>query len=140
MEELVDLATIVGMAEHRQAEGRLGDENIARLRLERRTSWIGPPLVIARDDDAAGAFLQHSLRAAENVSGRHELHANGAELHRLAIGQSLERAPGILAEALAHDRQRLRRRQHGTITGTRVVAMSMRDHRTLDRLHGIDEE
>src|SRR5216683_1999886 len=49
MQQPVDLVPVRRMAEHRQSEGRLGDEQIAALRLERRTGRVGAPLVVAGD-------------------------------------------------------------------------------------------
>ena len=53
--QAADLARVGLVAEHRQAEGRLGDEQVAAHQLERRRRGIGPPLVVAGDDGAAPA-------------------------------------------------------------------------------------
>ena len=67
------------MAEHRQAEGRLGDEDIAGHRLERRAGRVGAALVVARDDDAQAACLHHDLRGAEHMAGRMEGDGDAAD-------------------------------------------------------------
>ena len=55
-QELVDLRPVVGMAEHRKAEGCLGDEGVAGDRLEGRASGIVGPLVVAGDHDPAPRY------------------------------------------------------------------------------------
>src|SRR3546814_16012675 len=52
----------------------------------------------------------------------------------------VQRAAGLGAEALAHDRQGLRRRQHGAVAGACVVAMTVRNDRAADRAVRIDSE
>ena len=64
MQQLVDLLAIRRMAEDRQAKRRLGNEEIAMQRLERRTSRVRPALVIAGSDDPAAAVVEHDLGAA----------------------------------------------------------------------------
>ena len=51
-QQLGDLAVGIAVAEHRQREGRLGDEHVARHQLERRAGRIGDVLVVAGGDDA----------------------------------------------------------------------------------------
>ena len=101
MEQPVDLAAVVGMAKDRQPERRLGDEDVAALRLERRAGRIGPALVVAGDDDARALMLEHHLGAAEHMAGGDERDADPAAADRLAIGQRLQRAAGVLAQARA---------------------------------------
>jgi hypothetical protein len=60
------------VAEHRQCEGRLGDEQIAGLRLEPRAGRVGPALVIAGNDDPNAFVFNDQLGAAEHMPGRHE--------------------------------------------------------------------
>ncbi len=74
-------ASRFGMAEHRQTEGGFGDENIAGQRLEGRTGRIGPPLVIARYNDAGAGLFQHHLRRTQHMAGRQQ-HARQAIAQR----------------------------------------------------------
>ena len=76
------------MAEDRQAERRLGDEDVARHRLERRAGRIGPALVIARDDDPLAFDNRDDLGRAEHVAGGDEAHFDLADPHRLAISDA----------------------------------------------------
>ena len=59
-----DLVRGVRMAEDRQGEGGLGDEDVAGHRFEARAGRVVAALVVARDDDAAAAPFQHDLRRA----------------------------------------------------------------------------
>ena len=72
MQQLVDLVAVRGVAEDRQSEGRLGDEQIAVLRLEGRAGRVRAPLVIAGDDDAVALVFDNELGAAEDMPRRHE--------------------------------------------------------------------
>ncbi len=74
------------MAEDGQAERRLGDEDVAGHRLERRAGRIGPALVVARDDDPLAGMLEHDLGRAEDMAGGDEADVDLAEPDRLAIG------------------------------------------------------
>ena len=94
VEQPVDLAAGVGMAEDRQAEGRLGDEDVARHRHERRAGRVGPALVIARDDDPLAVMLQHDLRRAEHMAGGDEADVDLADADGLAIGDRTARCCG----------------------------------------------
>ena len=91
MQQPGDLALVRRMAEHRQAEGRLGDEHVAGHRLERRAGRIGTPLVVAGSDDPAATVFQHRLGAAKHVAGRDESDIDVADPQALAIGQRLQR-------------------------------------------------
>ena len=82
------------MAEHRQGEGGLGDEQIAGHELEGRAGRVGAALIVAGDDDAAALPFDHHLRAAEHMAGGHEPHGDVADLERLAIGERLAAARG----------------------------------------------
>ena len=54
-EQAADLARVGLMAEHRQPEGRLGDEEVAADELEGRRGRIGAALVVAGDDGATAS-------------------------------------------------------------------------------------
>src|SRR3546814_11528109 len=64
----LDLVPRGRMAEHRQAEGRLGDEDVARDDFERRAGRVGAALVVAGDDDPFATIFHRDLRAAEDGS------------------------------------------------------------------------
>src|SRR5438876_390336 len=104
VEQTVDLAPRVGMAEHRKAEGGLGDENVARYRHEPLASWIGTALVVPGYDDPLAFMLHHYLRAAEHVTGGDEAHVDLADADRLVIGDALPAR--LRAVTCLHDRQR----------------------------------
>ena len=126
--------------EHRQGEGRLGDEDVAGHRLEGRAGRIGPALEVARDDDALALVCQHCLRRAQDVAGRRELHIDVADPHAFAIFQRLLVGVGHVLEAGAHDRQRFGRGQRRTMAGPGMVAMAMGDHGARHRDGRVDIE
>ena len=64
MQQPVDLAARVRVAEDRQAECRLGDEDVARYGFEGSTGGILAPLVIAGNDDPFARMLENDLRRA----------------------------------------------------------------------------
>ena len=101
------------VAEHRKAEGRLGDEEIAAPQREGRSRRVGRPLVVAGDDGAGSPETELDLGGAENVTGGMEAEGDAADQALLAIGEGLEGSAGCLAKADAHDAERLRRRQDG---------------------------
>jgi len=136
----IDLVGIVRMAEDRQAESRLGDEDVAGHRLERRAGRVGAALVVARDDDPGAVMLQHDLGAAQHMAGRSQPELDRAERQALAIAERLQAAARCVAEAHPHDRQGTRRRQHPLMAGPRMVAMAVADHRPVDRPARIDVE
>ncbi len=74
------------------------------------------------------------------MPGRHQTHGDAADPARLAVGERLHPAARALAVAPAHDRQRLRRRQHRAVAGPRVVAVAVRDDGAAHPTAGIDEE
>ena len=135
MQQPVDLAARVGMAEYRQAERRLGDEDVARHRLERRTGRVLAPLVVARHDDPLARMLEHDLRRAEHMAGGDEADVDLADAEALAIGHGFA---VLLAIAGRHDRQRLRRRPDFAVSAARMVGMAVRDERACLRLRRID--
>ena len=72
------------MAEYREPEGRLGDENVAGDDLEGRASRVAGALVVARDDDARALRLDDDLRRTEHVAGGNEGDADTVDLLALA--------------------------------------------------------
>ena len=140
VQQAADLARVRLVAEHRQAEGRLGDEQVAGHQLERRRSGVGAALVVAGDDGAAARVIDHHLRAAEDVAGRRQAHACATEAQRLAIGQRLEAAGATLAEPGLHDGDGLRRGEHGAVARPRMIRVAVRDDGAIHRAQRIDVE
>src|SRR6266851_1873226 len=138
MQELLDLVAVGRVAENRQPEGRLGDEQIAALRLEAGAGRVGAALIVARDHDAAAAIVDYRLGAAEDVAGRRQADRYIADRQLLAIAGRLHRPAGALAIALAHDRDRLGGGEHAVMAGPGMVAVAVRDDRALHRLHRVD--
>ena len=100
------------MTKHRQPEGRLGDEDVARNQFERRAGRIGDILVIAGRDDAQAAGLDQDLRRAEHVAGRMKAHGDAAEGEAFAVADRLNRAGKIRPIAQRHEIERLGSREH----------------------------
>src|SRR3546814_6539916 len=67
-EQLGDLVPGGRVAEHRQAKGRLGDEDIARDDFEGRAGRVGAALIVAGDDDPLAPIFHQYLRAAEDMA------------------------------------------------------------------------
>src|SRR6266446_10975748 len=109
MQQLLDLVAVGRVAEDRQPERRLGDEEVAALRLEAGAGRVGSALVIARDDNSAAAIVDDRLGAAEDMPGGDQGNRYVAERNRRAIAGRLQRRAGALAIALPHDRDRLSR-------------------------------
>ncbi len=65
-----DFRPRVGVLEHRQAEGCLGDEQITGHKLEGLRGAVGMRLVVAGDDGDAALIGEPDLRTAKNMAGR----------------------------------------------------------------------
>ncbi len=89
------------MPEHRQAEGRFGDEHVALDRLEGQASRVGLALVVARGDDPRAAMLHADLRRAEHMAGRVEGDRDAIDVLRFAENGFLRCAGEIRAVAQA---------------------------------------
>ncbi len=128
-----------GMAEDRQAEGRLGDENIAGHRLPRQADRVRRAAIVARDQNAR-TVVRHDqdLRRAEDMAGRMKADRDRSDAQRPLGGLT---APGeILAIAQRHDLQRLARRHHRAMAGAGVVGMAMGHQRARHGAEGVDVE
>ena len=123
-----------------KGEGCLGDEDVARHRLEGRAGGVGPALEVARHHDALAAVCKHCLRRAENMAGRCKSHVDVADPHTLAVFQRLLGGIGHILEAGPHDRQGLRRGQGGPMAGPCMVAMAVGDDRPRDSHRRVDVE
>ena len=128
------------VAEHRQAERRLGDEHVARDRLERAAGRVGAALVVAGDDDPPTLVLHQDLGAAQDVAGRQQGHVDLADPDGFAVGGCLLQDSGTVAQPGTGDCQRLLGRQHGVMAGAGMVAVAMGDHRTWDAADRVDVE
>src|ERR1700731_2640154 len=140
MQQLVDLVLVRRMAEYRQRKCRLGDEQIAALRLEWRAGRVGAALVIAGNDHPAALVFDDELRAAEHMPRWHEPQRRAVTRHKLAIAGRLQGFAGQLAVPLAHDRDRLRRREDMLVAGPSMIAMAVRDHGARHRPRRVDIE
>ncbi len=87
-QQLLHLVRRIAMAEHRQAERRLGDEDVAGHHLERRAGRIGRVLVVAGGDDAGILAGHRDLRRAQHMAGGMEFDLDVAEPDFLAIARS----------------------------------------------------
>src|SRR3546814_17030416 len=70
-----------------RSKGRLGDEDIAGNRLERRAGGVVPALVVAGHHRPFAPIFQHDLRGAEHMARRHEAHADIADPALFAIAE-----------------------------------------------------
>ncbi|HEY7600083.1 MAG TPA: tetratricopeptide repeat protein, partial [Candidatus Limnocylindrales bacterium] len=135
--EAVDVGG-VAVPEHRQAEGRLGDEHVAALQLERRAGRVGNVLVVAGGDDPEALAVDLDLHRAEHVAGRMEAHGGTAERQALARRHGLRRAGEIVAIAQPHHVEGFLRRQHRAMAGAGVVGMAVGDHGLVHRPGRVD--
>src|SRR5687768_6854494 len=135
VQQPVDLAARVRVAENGQAERRLCNEDIARHRLERSARRVLSPLVIAGDHDPLARMFEDDLGRSENVTGWHESDVDLADPHRFAVS---DRIAGLFAVAGGHNRQGLRRRPHLGMPTARMIGMAMRDEGLGLRLRRID--
>ena len=138
VEQLRNLLIRIAMAEDRERKGRLGDEHVALHQLERHARRVGHVLVVAGSHDAQVAGFDGNLRRAEHMAGRMERHFGAAQIEALAIADRLAGTGEVLAVAKPHEIERLLRRQHGAMTGARMVGMGVRNQRALDRPRRID--
>ena len=91
IQQLLDFMDRIGVHEHRQREGRLGDENVARHGLERHAGRVGLALVVAADNNPRAAVFDHHLRTAQHMAGRDEPNPRLAQRNRLVPAQRLTR-------------------------------------------------
>ena len=130
-----DLTRVVRMAEHRQAEGRLGDEDVTGYRLEPRAGRVTAALVVAGDHHGQALPAHHRLGGTQHVAGGDQGHLDAIVGERLAIGRGLALAGEVLSVAGRHDRQGLGRGGHGAMARAGVVGVAMGDH---GPVHGAD--
>src|SRR5689334_1186872 len=128
------------MTKHRQAKGRLGDEDIAGHQFERETGGVGDVLIVAGGDYAQTIAFHSDLRRTEDVAGGMETHARAVKFQLLSVPYGLRAAGKILAIAQAHDVECFLGRQNGTMASSRVVGVAVRDKGFVDRTGWIDME
>jgi hypothetical protein len=126
------------MAEHRQPEGRLGDEKIASDDLEAGAGGVGAALVVAGDDRAGAGMVQMDLRAAEDVASGVEREAGVTDGEGFAVSGRLAGADARLAIAAGHDAQCFGCGEDVAVAGAGVVGMAMGDDRAGDGVRGVD--
>src|SRR5689334_22635455 len=106
-------------------ESRLGDEDVARHRLEGWAGRIRPALEIAGYDDALAPVLEHDLRRTEDVAGRNQAYLDLADPHAFAVSQGLLLGVGHILETRPHDGERLGGGKRMAVARSGVVAMAM---------------
>ena len=133
-----DLLAIGRMGEDREAEGGLGDEDVAGHGLETRAGRIAAALVVAGHDHGHTLPADHRLGRTQDVAGGDQRHGHAVMGRRLAPGDGLSADGEFLAIAFGHDRQGLGRGQDGAMTGAGVIGVAMGDHRPVHRPDRID--
>ena len=129
------------MAEHRQPEGRLGDEDVAGHRLEGGAGRVRRALVVARRDDAQAAALHRDLRRPEHMPGRMERDAVTSPIRTGSPKAAASRAAASSSpEAERHDVERLARGKHRAVPAGRMIGMGVRHQRPRHRAHRVDVE
>ena len=95
----------------------------------------------------AEAMLKHALKTKQTGPEGTKVQtlsvqadADTADLHRLAIGERLHAAGRLRPDPRAHDRQRLRRRQHMAMAAAGMVRVAVGDHGPVDAARGVDVE
>ena len=127
------------MAEDRQAEGRLGNEDMRVLdRFELGTGRIPAAFVVAGKDHAQALVLDHDLRRAEDVARRGEPDRDAIDLDRLAIFDRLCLLGETVAITRGHDGQRVGMGEHFAMAAARMIGMAVADdgpvHRAAHRV------
>ncbi len=135
-----DLLGVGREAEHRQAEGGLGDEHLAGHRLEGRAGRVAPSLVVSRDHHGQAGVAHHRLGRAQDVAGGRQADLDIVAAERLAVAHRLGSAAEVLAVAGGHDLQRLGGGDHHAVAGPGMVGVAVGDHRPIHRPHRVDEE
>src|SRR3546814_12410992 len=74
------------------------------------------------------------------MPGRMQRHLDVADPEHLAIRQCLLCPPGLVAEPMVHDRQRLGGRQDRTMAGAGVIGMAVGDDGPIDGAKRVDIE
>ncbi len=126
-QQLVDLNLRIGMVENRQTKCRLRYENITRHHLERRTGWVNTAFVVTGGNDPHSLMFDGNLRRPENMASRVKSDCDAVDIDRLTKSDRLLSRAKLASVTNTHDVQRLRRCQHRTMTGTRMIGVTMRD-------------
>ena len=90
MKQLVDLLLVGRMAEDRQPERRLGDEDVAIAGLEGCSGRVGPTLIIAGGHNPGAAVVERDLRPAHHVSSRQQSQRDAADRDGFSIIERLQ--------------------------------------------------
>ena len=135
--QLGDLVGDRRMAEHRQAKGRLGDEDVARRDLKGRAGRVGDALVVAGHHHPLAGVLEQDLGRSEHVPGGNESRVDPAgQADSLAVFDRYRPFARLVAQL--HDRQRRGRGDGLAMPAARMVGMAVRHQRPFDRAAGID--
>ena len=137
VEQFLHLLLDRGVGEDRQAESRLGDEDVAGRDFERRAGGIGAAFVIAGADDPLARMFEQDLRTAQHVPRR--------DIGRIDAARQADRLPvfdrhrlvrdfarivfsaGAIAQF--HDGQRFGRGDGFAVAAPRVIGVAVRDER-----------
>src|SRR5216683_2207807 len=130
----------MAVTEHRQPEGGLGDEDVARNQFERRAGGVGRVLVVAGGDDAGVLAGDRDLRRAQHMACGVKFDGDVAEFYRFAVANRLRAAGEMIAVAQPHHVEGLLSSQHRAMARPGMVGMAVGDHGALDRPYRIDVE
>ncbi len=131
-----------GMAEHRQGEGRLGDEDIAGHGLEGRAGGVRLALVVAaRPRPGCPAIPAPPGREPSTWPAGASRQLTSPRRDALAPAPAAAGARPAPSPRRARMMARVGRAgQHGAVAGAGVVGMAMGDDGALDRTQRVDEE
>ncbi len=138
--QLLDLLTVRRMPENGQAEGRLGDEDVAGDGIETRARGIAAALVVAGDDHGEALPPHHRLGGTQNVARRRQGNFHGVSRHGLAISQGAGLSGEIITVSDGHDRQGFGGRHDQAVAGARMIRVAVGDDRAIHRPDRVDVE
>ena len=125
------------MAEYGQPECRLGDENVARHHLKRRTGRIGAALEVPRHHHPLAAIFHGNLCTAEHMAGGVKAEPHPAALKpRTIIARHCPRLRGPIAQR--HDGQRGGGGINGAVPAAGMVGMAVGDRGMRARARRVD--
>ena len=142
LQQLRHLLARVAMLEHRQREGRLGDEQIARHELEGGAGRIGAR-ACSRPRPRRGRPSTRSALARCRARGRQgtSVTVTSPMVSRLAIGRGLRARAAPACRAARSSRASVSARgEHVIVPGPRMIGMAMGDDRALGPAIRVDVE
>ncbi len=135
VQQVIDFAARVGMAEDGKPERRLGNEDVARHRHEFMAGGVRPPFVIAGNDDFLARMLEHDLCASEHMACGYEGDIDVADTESLSVRHGLARFGAV---AKGHDGESLGGGENRAVTAARMIAVAVSHERPLFRLRRVD--